>query len=451
MPEDRELARVSTGYATGILSVSELARSVRDLLEHRFPLLWVAGEISNLTLAKSGHAYFSLKDAGAQVRCVIFRHRLQYLGWTPSEGMRVEAQALVTLYEPRGDFQLNVETMRRAGLGALFEAFLRLRERLGKEGLFDQAAKRPLPEFPRTVGVITSLQAAALRDVLSTLARRNPSIGVVIYPVPVQGEGAAGKIAAALAVAGSRGDCDALLLVRGGGSIEDLWAFNEEAVARAIRACPIPVVAGIGHESDFTIADFAADCRAHTPTAAAELLSPERSALLARITALLARAHRRTLRDVETRMQLLDHLVRRIVHPAARLQAQGETLAHLRGRLSQWIRRALEERAWRVSALAHRSRAHLPRIAEHSRNVSALAHRLAANADLTLERLGARVGALAASLEHLAPLRVLDRGYSVVSRSDGSLVRDSGTLEIGESLSLRFARGSARARVQRKG
>jgi exodeoxyribonuclease VII large subunit len=448
MPEDRELARVSTGSAVTILSVSELARSVRDLLEHRYPLLWVAGEISNLTLAKSGHAYFLLKDALAQVRCVAFRHRLQVLDWSPREGMKVEVQALITLYEPRGDFQLNIETMRRAGLGALYEAFLRLRERLEKQGLFDAAAKRPLPEFPRTLGVVTSLQAAALHDVLSTLARRNPSIHVVIYPVPVQGEGAAAKIAAALTIAGSRGECDALLLVRGGGSIEDLWAFNEEAVALAIRACPIPVVTGIGHETDFTIADFAADRRAHTPTAAAELLSPERAVLLERIAALCARLSGRALRDIETRMQLLDHLGRRIVHPAARLRAQGETLAHLRSRLSRATHRVLDKGAWRAATLAHRARSQLPAVAELERTVLGLARRLLACTGATLDRTGARIGALATSLEHLAPLRVLERGYTLVSRADGSVVRDSAGLEIGESLSLRFARGCAHARVQ---
>jgi len=277
---EQGLARVSTHSPSEILTVSALTRSVRDLLEHCYPLLWVAGEISNFTVAKSGHAYFVLKDEHAQVRCVMFRHRQQNLEWTPRDGMQIEAQVLVSLYEPRGDFQLNVETMRRAGLGALFEAFLKLRDKLEKEGLFKTETKRSLPSLPRAIGVITSREAAALRDVLTTLDRRNPSIEVVVFPVQVQGEGAAEKIAAALEVAGRRGECDVVLLVRGGGSIEDLWAFNEEIVARAIRACPIPVVTGIGHETDFTIADFVADRRAPTPTAAAELVSPGRAGLV---------------------------------------------------------------------------------------------------------------------------------------------------------------------------
>ena len=273
------MARESAVPAAPILRVSALNRSVRDLLEHRLPLAWVAGEVSNFVQARSGHLYFSLKDSAAQVRCVMFRSRGMLLDWQPRDGMQVEVRALVTLYEPRGDFQLNVEFMRPAGLGALYEAFLRLRDKLEREGLFDPSAKRPLPAHPRAIGVITSRAAAALRDVLTTLRRRNPSIPVVVYPTAVQGEGAPAEIVAALAAAGRRGECDVLILCRGGGSIEDLWAFNDERVARAVRASPIPVVAGVGHETDFTIADFAADVRAPTPTAAAELVSPPRDQL----------------------------------------------------------------------------------------------------------------------------------------------------------------------------
>src|SRR5512146_927891 len=280
LPEP-ELTRVSSPLPGEIVTVSALVRSVRDLLEQRYPLLWVAGEISNCVRAKSGHLYFSLKDETAQVRCVMFRNRGLYLDWEPREGLRVEVRALVTLYEPRGDFQLNVESMRRAGQGALFEAFLKLRDNLDKEGLFDAAHKRPLPPYPRRIGIVTSPQAAALRDVLTTLARRNPSIPVIIYPSPVQGEGAAQQLAAAVATAARRAECDLLILCRGGGSIEDLWAFNDENLARAIHACPIPVVTGIGHETDFTIAEFVADRRAATPTAAAELAAPARDELLA--------------------------------------------------------------------------------------------------------------------------------------------------------------------------
>ncbi len=449
MPQEQELARVPGPLPSEILTVSALTRGIRDLLEHRYPLLWVCGEISNLTLAKSGHAYFVLKDPQAQVRCVMFRHRHQYLDWVPRDGMNVEARALVTLYEPRGDLQLNVETMRRAGLGALFEAFLRLREKLDKEGLFDAAKKRALPAFPRVIGVITSLQAAALRDVLTTLHRRNPSIAVIVYPVPVQGEGAADKITAALELAGRRGDCDVLLMVRGGGSIEDLWAFNEESIARALRACPIPVVTGIGHETDFTIADFAADRRAPTPTAAAELVSPERAALLAAIGELAMRLALCVKRELEGRMQLVDHLGRRLVHPGERLQAQAELLGQLRLRLAQIATRGLSERYWKLGELVQRSSARIPNIGDLSGRSTQLLARLRTAASAGIERATAHYARLGESLSHLDPAAVLDRGYSVVRDASGRIVRRGASLIAGETVDITFAQGGATARVER--
>src|SRR5258706_1748725 len=252
MPGEQGLARVSTHSPSEILSVSALARSVRDPLGGRYPLLWVGGEISNFIVAKSVHAYFVLKDEHAQVRCVMFRQRQQNLEWSPRDGMQVEVQALVSLYEPRGDFQLTVETMRRAGLGALFEAFLRLRDKLEKEGLFNTDTKRTLPPLPRAIGVITSREAAALGDVLTTLARRNPSIGVVVFPVPVQGQAAAEKIASALKTAGRIGGCDVIFLVRRGGRIEGFWAFNEEILVAAVWACPRPEVTRIWPQNSFS-------------------------------------------------------------------------------------------------------------------------------------------------------------------------------------------------------
>src|SRR5689334_16779486 len=270
-------------FARPVVTVSELLRSVRDTLERRFPLLWVRGELSNLKPAASGHYYFTLKDRGAQVDCVMFRSRAAAFEASLCEGMQVEAQVLVSLYEPRGRFQLTVEALRPAGLGPLYERFLKLKEKLEREGLFDPAAKKPLPSHPRAIGVVTSLAAAALRDVLTTLERRNRAVPVIVYPAPVQGEGAAERLATMIARANRRAECDVLLLVRGGGSIEDLWQFNEERLARAIRASRIPVVVGVGHETDFTIADFAADRRAPTPTAAAELACPSRNELAARV------------------------------------------------------------------------------------------------------------------------------------------------------------------------
>jgi len=391
-----------------VLSVSALLRSVRDTLERRFPLAWIAGEISNFRPAASGHWYFTLKDEAAQVDCVMFRGRTAALDWQPADGMRVEARALPTLYEPRGRFQLNVEHMRRAGLGPLYERFLRLKATLEAEGLFDPAAKREVPAHPRTIGVVTSRQAAALRDVLTTLHRRNPAIPVIVYPVPVQGEGAAPRIAEMLATASARAECDVLLLVRGGGSIEDLWPFNDALVARAIRASGIPVVVGVGHETDVTIADFAADRRAATPTAAAELVSPSRAELLARVAELAERATREALRRIETAMQTVDALARRLVHPRERLRTSRQLLAQLAARLS--------------FASAHR-----------------------------VESLAAQLAQLKATLASLNPSAVLERGYSLTRNARGEVVSDAARVKEGERLTTTLARGWIESDVKKKG
>jgi len=431
-----------------VLSVSALNRSVRDLLEHRFPLLWVGGEISNFVQARSGHLYFSLKDDQAQVRCVMFRGRCAYLDWQPRDGLQVEVRALVSLYEPRGDFQLNVEFMRRAGLGALYEAFLRLRDRLEREGLFDPALKRPIPAYPRAIGVVTSPAAAALRDVLTTLARRNPSVPVVVYPTAVQGEGAPAQIVAALAAAARRRECDVVILCRGGGSIEDLWAFNDERVARAIRACEIPVVVGVGHETDFTIADFAADLRAPTPSGAAELASPARDELRARLDLLAGRLLRRITRDLETRLQLLDHLTRRLVHPGWRLDAQTALLAQLRARLALAAERSLERGRWRVRDLADRAVRGLPALVPLETRVAGLAQRMRAAVFHGSAQRTARLESLVQNLAHLDPRAVLQRGYAIVRDGEGRIVRRSAGLARGDPLDLTFAEGGANARVE---
>lgn len=447
MSEEPAFMRESGFSGSEVLSVSALNRSVRDLLEHRFPLLWVGGEISNFVQARSGHLYFSLKDDQAQVRCVMFRGRGASLDWQPRDGLQVEVRALVSLYEPRGDFQLNVEFMRRAGLGALYEAFLRLRDRLEREGLFDPALKRPIPAYPRSIGVVTSPAAAALRDVLTTLARRNPSVPVVLYPTAVQGEGAPAEIVAALATAARRRECDVLILCRGGGSIEDLWAFNDERVARAIRACAIPVVVGVGHETDFTIADFAADLRAPTPTGAAELASPERAELRARLDLLAGRLHRRITRDLETRLQLLDHLTRRLVHPGRRLDAQTALLAQLRARLAVATERSLERGRWRVRELVQRTGRRQPATAALEARVVELAHRVRTATGHGLAQRSARIENLAQNLALLGPRAVLERGYAIATSASGAVIRDAACLAPGDSLRVTFARGSAATRV----
>src|SRR5438094_167414 len=323
------------------------------------------------------------------------------------DGAQVEVCALVTLYEPRGRFQLTVEGMRPAGLGPLYERFLRLKEKLEREGLFDLAAKRAPPAFPGCIGVLTSPAAAALRDVLTTLARRNPAIPVIVYPVPVQGEGAAARIAAMLAAANARDECDVLLLVRGGGSIEDLWSFNEEKVARALRASRIPVVVGVGHESDFTIADFAADRRAPTPTAAAELVSAPRAELLGRLADCARGVGREMRRRLEYAMQNSDSLARRLVHPAERLRSHQQLVTQLPARLAFGV----SQRIHRCSAL--------------------------------LERFQA-------TLASVDPTAVLARGYSITRNAAGGVIRDAAVVKEGELLRTTLARGWLESEVRKK-
>jgi len=434
-----------------VISVSELNRIARETLERNLPLLWVAGEISNFKRYDSGHCYFTLKDAQAQVDCVMFRHRAQLQGWPPRDGMQVEVRALPTLYEARGKFQLNVEVMRRAGLGALYEAFERLKAKLEKEGLFDPARKRPLPRFPRAIGVVTSPQAAALRDVLTTLRRRMPRLPVVVYPAPVQGEGAAERLAAAIALAGERRECDVLIVCRGGGSIEDLWAFNEEIVARAILACSIPVVSGIGHETDFTIADFVADVRAPTPTGAAELTSPGRQELSKQLVYLAHRLLRNALRGLESRMQRLDFLSRRLIHPGERIRNQLAELRHLATRLTGAWERMLEDRGWRLREAGLRLAARTPGVAEFHRNCAEFARRLRDGARRRLETAAALLARLDLHLRHLNPQSVLERGYSITEDRQGRVVRDAAHLAAGEELRITFSKGWAEANVERKG
>ena len=433
---------------TAIISVADLNRRAREFIETGFPLLWVAGEISNFTRAASGHCYFSLKDASAQVRCVFFRHKAALVDWKPENGMQVEVRALPTLYEARGDFQLTVENMRRSGLGALFEAFERLKRKLEQEGLFDPARRKPVPQFPRCVGVVTSPKAAALRDVLTTLARRMPGIRVVLYPTPVQGEGAGEKIAQAISIASARAEADVLIVCRGGGSMEDLWAFNEEVVARAIVDSAMPVVSGVGHETDFTIADFVADARAPTPTAAAELVSPNRAELLARLGVLGARLVRDIDRALGTRMQHLDYLGKRMVHPGERIGAELRHMGHLANRLRSATSHALDAVKWNLSGLARRLRDGLPDIDVHWASQRDLRLRLQHGQARLLEQHEARLGRMQANLDHLNPQAVLKRGYSIVAKPGGQIVRSSQQVAAGEVLRLTFARGAAQTKVE---
>ena len=432
-----------------VVGVAALNRLARDVLERALPLMWIRGEVSNFTCAASGHCYFTLKEAGAQVRCAMFRNRARLLTWQLANGMQVEVRALVTLFEARGEFQLNVEAVRRAGVGALYEAFERLKARLSAEGLFDGERKRALPRLPRAIGVVTSPKAAALRDVLSVLARRMPSIPVIVYPTPVQGEGAGQSIAKAIEAASRRKECDVLILCRGGGSIEDLWAFNEEEVARAIHGCAVPVVSGVGHETDFTIADFVADLRAPTPSAAAEAVSPDGLALRASVGQIGQRLRRALLRNLERRGQALDYLARRLVDPRERMRAEGRHLRQIAVRLVACGSKGIESRRWAVSDLARRLSAARPDAAGRLAHLQQIAWRLQAARREDLQARAVRLTAAAARLEALNPQAVLERGYAIATDGAGRIVRDAAGLAVGDLLRVRFASGQAETRVQR--
>jgi len=437
-----------------ILTVSALNRLARETLQQRFPLLIVSGEVSNLVRATSGHVYFSLKDETAQVRCVMFRNRAQLIPWRLENGQQVETQALVTIFEARGDFQLNIEGLRRAGIGARYEAYARLREKLEREGLFLQEKKRSLPRFPRHVGLITSPQAAALRDVLSTLQRRAPHLPVILYPAPVQGEGAAEKIAAAITLAGQRAELDetdVFLIIRGGGSVEDLWSFNEEVVARAIAACPVPVVSGVGHETDITIADFAADSRAATPTAAAEMVSAGWFAAAHELAALSALLQSRLRTMLESRMQRLDLVFHRLVHPGEQLARDRQKLAHSTTLFFAALVRRLHYHGAALEHLRQRLQHGRPAVQTAQGHLALLEQRLAAAWCRRIADKRGHLGALAAALSQLNPQSTLERGYSIVRKNNGEVVRGSPQVEAGDSVELCFAVGWAHAKISKLG
>jgi exodeoxyribonuclease VII large subunit len=435
--------------ARAALTVSLLNRAVAGLLARGFPLVRVRGEISGLTRAGSGHWYFALKDDSAQARCVMFRSRNVLVRRAPRDGDAVEVLAQVTLYEPRGEYQLNVESLRPTGQGRLYEEFLRLRERLGAEGLFEPSLKRAIPALPATIGIITSLQAAALRDVITVLERRAPYSRVVVYPVPVQGEGAGRQIASMLARASTRAEVEVLLLVRGGGSIEDLWAFNEEAVARAIRACRIPVVVGVGHEPDFTIADFAADVRAPTPTAAAELVAPDATALLHAAEMRWDHLRRARVACFESWSQRLDYATRALLAPRAPLAGLHSRVAQLALRASRIAHRQSTEDRSLLAAYSARLQHNQADIAGAQRNLRDQVGKLGKATHVAAQRAIARFDRLQAELAHLDPQAVLRRGYSVVRDERGRAISSAAQLQVGQRIGIVLNEGDAQARVER--
>jgi exodeoxyribonuclease VII large subunit len=433
-----------------VVPVSLLVGSARLLLERHLGLMWISGEISNFTRAASGHCYFNLKDADAQVRCVFFRSKAQFAGFPLKDGLSVEVRATPSIFEPRGEFQLNVETLRLAGVGALYEKFERLKERLAAAGWFAEARKRPLPEFPRTVGIVTSPRAAALRDVVTTVARRWPALSVVLYPAAVQGPGAAAEIAAAIEAANAHARVDVLIVARGGGSIEDLWAFNEEIVARAVFESAIPIVSGVGHETDFTICDFVADVRAATPTGAASLVAPDGRAVSGALAALGARIRRAVMRALETRIQRTDGLARRLIHPAARLAQQRRDAVNLAARLARACRSELRASRQRIEGARGRALSLIRQPLPQRVRVAALDESLRRATAARIERARSRLAGLEQNLAHLNPRGVLARGYAIVTRRDGAIVDDAARLAPGERVALAFARGGAEATITRR-
>jgi exodeoxyribonuclease VII large subunit len=429
-----------------IYSVSRLNREVRVLLEQGFARVWLEGELSNIARPSSGHVYFTLKDARAQIRAAMFRNRGQSLRFAPEEGMQVLVRAKVSLYEPRGDYQLIVEHMEEAGDGALRRAFEELKQKLAAEGLFAPETKQALPALPRRIGVITSPSGAAIRDVLSVLRRRFPAIPVLVYPVPVQGKDAAIQIADTIRLASDRGDCDVLILTRGGGSLEDLWSFNEEVVARAVHACRVPLVSAVGHEIDFTIADFVADQRAPTPSAAAELVSPDQQEWLARINTLGGRLENRWQQALTLGRQQAGWLQKRLqqLHPGQQLRQQGQRLDQLEQRsrfiVSKYIselKAELNEASGRLKRLSP-----LHGIDQQRLRQAALGQRLGSAVQRLLADKQRRLALCSRALDTISPLATLERGYAIVSRlPERQLLHQANQVKPGDQVEARLSEG----------
>lgn len=438
----------------GALTVSELNRQARTLLERGLARLWVEGELSNLARPASGHVYFTLKDEKAQIRCAWFRQRQRPPAMQLADGDQLLAFGRVSLYEARGDYQLIVETLEAAGEGELRRRFEVLKKKLAAEGLFDEAWKRPLPALPRRIGVITSPSGAAIRDILTVLERRFPAIPVIVYPAAVQGAAAAPELVAALEAAERRDECDVLILARGGGSLEDLWAFNDERLARTIARLSLPVVSAVGHEVDFTIADFVADVRAPTPSGAAELVVPDQAEWRRGLAATLSRLASLIRRELEDRHQGLDWLARRLrqASPAATVRRQRERLAGAAARLALGMRHDLARRARRAeqlrAGLLQNSPAH--RLGQRRWQLDALRGRLARAARRRVERLRQRLTLAERALRSVSPEAVLERGYAIVTGEDGrSVLRDAAAVAPGTAIRARLARGSLLATVER--
>ena len=437
-------------FTPSSISVSELNALAKALLEDHLAGLWIAGEVSNLTRAASGHYYFSLKDSRAQVRCAMFKGAAARLAKPLKEGDRIEVAGKISIYEARGEFQITVNEVRLKGLGQLYEAYERLKAQLQAEGAFAAERKKPLPARPQCIGIVTSLAAAALRDVVTTLKRRAPEIPVIVYPTTVQGAGSEFQIAQTIKTASQRAECDVLIVCRGGGSIEDLWAFNEEPVVRAIEACAIPVVSGVGHETDFTLADFVADVRAPTPTGAAELVSPNRQESLHR----LAQAKGRLKTVLEQRYfdasQKLDWLARQIRHPRQKLDEQRTYIHKLAQTLSYSMTQNVRAHTARFEHQTQALKHCRPDISVYRQDIDRFQTTLSHTFRQLLAQRRQSLTAQTALLEAVSPQQILERGFSVVKNTRGQVIRNADALKQGQKLHITFADGETDVRVTKE-
>ena len=433
----------TTSNNRDIYTVSRLNREVRTVLETGFPLLWIEAELSNFARPASGHWYFSLKDEAAQVKCAMFKNRNQLVKVLPANGNQVLVRAKIGLYEPRGDFQLIIEHMEEAGDGALRRQFELLKNKLSNEGLFDALHKKDIPETVTRVGIVTSSSGAAIHDILTTLQRRFPMDKTIVYPVPVQGKGASNKIAAAINKANVRQEVDVLIVARGGGSLEDLWEFNEEVVARAIYDSDIPVVTGIGHEVDFTIADFVADQRAATPTAAAELISPDRYQQLQKLSSIESRLTYLIQQNLQQKQQKIDWLSKRIRHPKDQLQIIKNTLNELNKRNINSIKSKLLTSRSQTNLLEARIQQHNPshKVREFQQRFESISTRFQRASKQVISTRTKKLQHLIYTLDALSPLHTLKRGYAIIKDKNNKIIRNVNEIKINQVIKTELAKG----------
>jgi exodeoxyribonuclease VII large subunit len=465
---------LATRAVKDVYAVSRLVREARSALEGSFPLVWVEGEISNLAMPASGHIYFTLKDEAAQVRCAMFRNRNRQLRFTPENGMQILLRVRVTLYEGRGEFQLVVEHMEEAGSGALQRAYEALKHRLGSEGLFDQEVKKTLPTMPSSIGIVSSPDGAAVHDILNVLNRRFPTANIILYPVAVQGEGSAAQIAHAITTANERQECEVLIIGRGGGSLEDLWSFNDEHVARTIFASKIPIISAVGHEVDFTIADFVADVRAPTPSAAAELAVPDSTELLSKIHSFGRRLTSLITQQLQSELRHVQHLFRRLPQPKAQLTQQAQLITRLKQQLNRSWLRTVESKQQKLDLLTARLthpqakidtqkqkvaglqtrlqqaiKQKLNTIKHQQQYVQQLQKQLHGGIQQILSTQKTKLSQQMRTLAAVSPLNTLERGYSITTTADtGEVLQHVAGVELGDSINVRLQQGQLNCEIK---